>query len=103
MVIGVGWQQYHYKHQTVMILRLQMSGLDWESDLNNFALDQNSVPRQINTLLYCLGEDAKDVLTSTEILNEGRKKYAKFWPSLIASSNHVRTSYLKRARFNRHQ
>ena len=77
MVIGVGWQQYHYKHQTVMILRLQVSGLDWESDLNNFALDQNSVPRQINTLLYCLGEDAKDVLTSTEILNEDRKKYAQ--------------------------
>ena len=47
MVTGVGWQQYNYKHQTVSILRIQMSGLDGESDSNNFALDQDSVPSQM--------------------------------------------------------
>ena len=39
------------------------------------ALDQESDDRQISTLLYCLGEDAEDVLSSTNISTEDRKKY----------------------------
>ena len=31
--------------------------------------------RQISTLLYTLGEDSEDVLSSTNITSEGRKKY----------------------------
>lgn len=31
-------------------------------------------PRQVRTLLYCLGEDADDVLTSTNVIDEERKK-----------------------------
>ena len=32
-------------------------------------------PRQVSTLLYCLGEDADNVLTSTNITNEEQKKF----------------------------
>ena len=32
--------------------------------------------RQVNTLLYCLGDDAEDVLHSTNISSDDRKKYS---------------------------
>jgi len=32
--------------------------------------------RQVSTLLYCLGEEADDVLTSTNITSESRKRFA---------------------------
>lgn len=32
--------------------------------------------RQVSTLLYCMGEDAEETLTSTGIFDEDRKKYA---------------------------
>ena len=33
--------------------------------------------RQVSTLLYCLGEEAEEVLNTTSISNENRKKYQK--------------------------
>ena len=39
-------------------------------------LSEQSEERQTSTLLYTLGEDAADVLSSTNISNEGRKKYS---------------------------
>ena len=39
-------------------------------------LSKEDEERQISTLLYCLGEDADDILTSTNISVESRKKYA---------------------------
>ena len=47
MVTEVGWQQFNYKHQAVSILRMQMSGLDGESDSHNVTLDQDLVPSQM--------------------------------------------------------
>ena len=41
------------------------SGLSTESD-----------ERQTSTLLYCMGEDAEDTLTSTDISAEDRRSYA---------------------------
>ena len=38
-------------------------------------LAEEEEPRQVSTLLYCLGEDADDVLTSTSISDDDRKKY----------------------------
>ena len=38
-------------------------------------LVNQSEASQINTLLYCLGEEAEDVLTSTGISEDDRKKY----------------------------
>ena len=43
-----------------------MSGLSAESKV-----------RQVSTLLHALGEDAKDVLLSTNILEDNRKKYTE--------------------------
>ena len=38
-------------------------------------LSRESEEHQINTLLYCLGEEAEDILASTNIGEEDRKKY----------------------------
>ncbi len=35
--------------------------------------ESESELRQVSTLLYCLGEEASDVLTSTNITEEDRK------------------------------
>ena len=40
-------------------------------------LAEEAEERQVNTLLYCLGDDAEDVLRSTNISEEDRKKYGK--------------------------
>ena len=41
-------------------------------------LSRESEERQVNTLLYCLGEEAEDILASTNIGEEDRKKYECF-------------------------
>ena len=41
-----------------------MSGLAEEND-----------EKQISTLLYCMGEDAEDTLSSTDISSDDRKKF----------------------------
>ena len=33
--------------------------------------------RQVSTLLYCLGDDAKEILDTTRITSENKKKYSK--------------------------
>ena len=38
-------------------------------------LGSKSEEQQVNTLLYCLGEESDDVLTSTSITADERKKY----------------------------
>ena len=38
---------------------------------------------QVNTLLYCLRDNAEDVLHSTNILEEDRKKYGKVLENFI--------------------
>ena len=40
-------------------------------------LVEEAEERQVNMLLYCLGDDAEDVLRSANILEEDRKKYGK--------------------------
>ena len=52
---------------------------DGNAVLNNSrarsGLDKEDEGRQVSTLLYCLGEEAHDVLTSTSISAKDRKKY----------------------------
>ena len=56
---------------------------------------------QISTLLYCMGEDADDVLTTTAISNADRAKYTKVMEKLDEFYG-VRTNVIyERARFNR--
>lgn len=38
-------------------------------------LDKEEDARKISTLLYCMGEEGDDVLTSTNITDTQRKKY----------------------------
>ena len=55
-------------------------------------------PRQVSTLLYCLGETADDVLTSTNISTEDREKY----DAVMAKFDEffkVRRKLFKRAKF----
>ena len=65
-------------------------------------LDKESDERQVSTLLYCLGNSADDVLTSTNIIAEDRKKYdsvlAKFDQFFGVRKNVI----FERAKFNRH-
>ena len=64
-------------------------------------LSKEDEERQVSTLLYCLGEEADDVLTSTNISAESRKKYddvlAKFYTHFKVRKNII----FERARFNR--
>ncbi|KAL5479382.1 hypothetical protein EMCRGX_G022901 [Ephydatia muelleri] len=55
-----GWPQWKRRFEQFIIA----SGVSEESEL-----------RKVSTLLYCLGPDAEDVLVSTNINSEERKKY----------------------------
>ena len=56
---------------------------------------------QISTLLYCMGEDAEDVLTATAISNADRAKYSEVIKK-FDDFYKVRTNVIyERARFNR--
>ena len=45
---------------------------------------QESEERQVNTLLYCLGEEAEDILASTNV-GETERNMTVFWQSLTVS------------------
>ena len=57
--------------------------------------------RQVNTLLYCLGEEADDVLASINITDEGKKKYATVVEKFDALFQVRKNVIFERARFNR--
>ena len=57
--------------------------------------------RQVNTLLYCLGPEAEDVLTSTGISSEERKKYASVLKKLDDFFQVRKNIIFERACFNR--
>lgn len=57
--------------------------------------------RQVSTLLYCLGEEADDVLTSTNISDGDRKKYDPVMAKLDEFFKVRRNVIFERARFNR--
>ena len=63
-------------------------------------LDKEEEGRQVSTLLYCLGEEAHDVLTSTSISEEDRKKYGKVMEKLDAHFDVRKNVIFERARFN---
>ena len=65
------------------------------------ALDQESEERQISTLLYCLGEDAEQVLSSTPISADNKKKYAEVAAAFEGFFKVRKNVIFERARFNR--
>ena len=53
--------------------------LKWHKRFEQFriasGLSAESEGRQVSTLLYCMGEEAEDVLTSTSITEDEKKSY----------------------------
>ena len=64
-------------------------------------LDKEEDARKISTLLYCLGEESEDVLTSTNITEADRKKYDAVVEKFDSFFNVRRNVIYERARFNR--
>ena len=64
-------------------------------------LSAESEERQVSTLLYTLGEDAEDVLSSTNISEDNRKKYAEVMSKLDSFFQVRKNVIYERARFNR--
>ena len=60
--VPVQWQRWRKQFDQYRLA----SGLSTESD-----------ERQISTVLYCMGEDAEETLTSTNITEVDRKVYTK--------------------------
>ena len=81
---------------------------DWPKWIKRFeqyrvasGLSKDTEPRQVSTLLYCLGEEAEDVLTSTNISEEDKTKYDKVLEKLNGFFNIRKNVILERAKFNR--
>ena len=72
----MGWLPYNCNRQSPSTLKLPMAGL-WKRRFMQYrdaaGLSSESETRQVNTLLYCLGEEAKDVLASTDISDEDKE------------------------------
>ena len=60
-------------------------------------------PRQVSTLLYCMGEDADGVLSSTNVTGEERKTYNTVVEKFNEFFQVRRNVIFERARFNRRQ
>ena len=64
-------------------------------------LVSGSDERQISTLLHCLGGDFEDILDSTNITEEDRKKYNKVIEKFDSHFQVRRNLIFERARFNK--
>ena len=64
-------------------------------------LSVTSEERQVSTLLYCLGEDAEDVLDTTRITSEDKKKYSKVIEGFDSYFKVRKNLIFERARFNK--
>ena len=77
----------------------------WKKRFEQFrlasGLNKESGERQASTLLYCLGDDAEDVLLSSEISDEDRKDYAKVVSTFDGYFQVRKNVIFERARFNR--
>ena len=77
----------------------------WKRRFDQFriasGLAEQAAPRQISTLLYCMGQDAEDVLRSTNITEDERKTYDTVVTKLEEFFNVRRNVIFERARFNR--
>ena len=64
-------------------------------------LSKEPEERQVNTLLYCLGEEAEDILTSTNISDEDRKSYASVLGKFDGFFKIRKNVIIERAKFNK--
>ena len=80
------WQKWKRRFEQYR----QASGLAEESD-----------ERQVSTLLYCMGEDAEETLSSTDISSDDRKKFDTVFGKFDAFFKVRKNVIFERARFNR--
>ena len=66
--------------------------------LSGLAKDEEE--KQVNTLLYCIGEDAEDRLNSTDISADDRKKYDVVLQKFVQFFDVRKNVIFERARFN---
>ena len=64
-------------------------------------LSAESGDRQVSTLLYCMGENAEDILASTNIPDDDRKQYASVVKQFDDFFKVRKNVIFERARFNR--
>ena len=64
-------------------------------------LSGDNAVKQVNTLLYCIGEEAEGVLTSTNTTDEERKVYETVLNKFDSFFKVRRNVIFERARFNR--
>ena len=64
-------------------------------------LDEEADTRQVDTLLYCMGEEAEEVLTSTNISVENRARYDGVIEQFETHFRVRKNVIFERARFNR--
>ena len=95
----VRWQDttHLFNHRFHSILIVQRNSPSGASSLN-----KEDKERQISTLLYfCLREDANDILTSTNISNESRKKYTDVLAKFDAHFQVCKNMIFECVQFNR--
>ena len=77
----------------------------WKKRFEQFrlasGLSVEAEEKQVSTLLYCMGEDADDTLTSTHITADERKQYQAVIAKLDGFFQVRRNVIFERARFNR--
>ena len=79
--------------------------LKWKNRFEQFrvasGLKQEDGPRQVSTLLYCMGEEADSVLSSTNISEADREKYDSVMAKFDDFFKVRRNVIFERAKFNR--
>ena len=78
----------------------------WKSRFDQYrtasGLTETPELQQVNTLLYCLGEEADSVLSSTDISEGDRKKYGRVIEKFDAFFKVRQNVIYERARFSTH-
>ena len=77
----------------------------WRCHFNQYCVVSGLVGReeeqQVSTLLYCLGEDAEDILGTTRIAVDNKKKYDKVAEAFDNYFKVCKNIIFERARFNK--
>ena len=77
----------------------------WKQRFDQFrvasGLAEQAEPKQVSTLLYCMGQEAETVLTSTNITDDERKVYSSVVAKFDSFFKVTRKVIFERARFNR--
>ena len=96
-----GWPAFHCKPLRSLTAATQTNGRSGEGASNSSASRRKWPAKARSTLLYCLGEEAEDVLTSTNISEADRGRYAQVLGKMDEFFKVRKNVIFERARFNR--